>query len=169
MQIPQVSAYSRQDVLAMGEGGFFGKGNAQLPNSYMLMIDEIPRIASEGGRHGKGLLEAKLKIEPGHWFFDCHFKGDPVMPGCLGLDALWQLLGVFLGWSGLPGKGRALGVGKVKFSGQIYPDAGSIDYRLDIKRIFTRPMPMGIADGVVVHGGRVIYEASDLKVGLIKQ
>lgn len=169
MQNRQTSAYSTRDVLAMAEGGFFGDGNAQLPKSYMLMIDEIPRIANEGGRYGKGVLEATLKIDPEHWFFACHFKGDPVMPGCLGLDALWQLLGVFLGWSGLPGKGRALGVGKVKFSGQIYPDAGSIDYRLDIRRIFTRPMPMGIADGVVVHRGKVIYEASDLKVGLLGQ
>lgn len=153
----------------MANGGFFGQGNAQLPSSLMLMIDEISHIASNGGRFEKGLLDASLKILPDHWFFGCHFQGDPVMPGCLGVDALWQLLGVYLGWSGLPGKGRALGVGKVKFSGQIYPDAGSIQYQLHIKRVFKKPMPMGVADGVVLHNGNIIYEANDLKVGLIKR
>lgn len=151
----------------MAEGGFFGRGNAQLPNSFMLMIDEINNISNAGGEFNKGELDACLKIRPDHWFFGCHFQGDPVMPGCLGLDALWQLLGVYLGWSGLQGKGRALGVGKVKFSGQIYPDTGSIQYKLHIKRIFKKPIPMGIADGVVIHNGKVIYEATDLKVGLI--
>lgn len=151
----------------MAEGGFFGEGNAQLPNSLMLMIDEIDDISKDGGKFEKGQLSANLNILPEHWFFKCHFQGDPVMPGCLGLDALWQLLGVYLGWSGLQGKGRALGVGKVKFSGQIYPDADSIEYKLHIKRIFTKPLPMGIADGMVLHKGVVIYEASDLKVGLI--
>ncbi len=159
--------YSNAEILEMSEGGFFGKGNAQLPNALMLMIDEITHVTQEGGKFDKGQLTACLQIRPDHWFFACHFQGDPVMPGCLGLDALWQLLGVYLGWSGLQGKGRALGVGKVKFSGQIYPDAGLIEYRLDIKRIFKKPLPMGVADGVVIHNGRVIYEASDLKVGLI--
>lgn len=160
--------FSHTEILAMTEGDFFGRGNAQLPSSQMLMIDEISHITDSGGRFNKGQLDANLCIRPDHWFFGCHFKGDPVMPGCLGLDALWQLLGVFLGWSGLPGRGRALGVGKVKFSGQIYPDAGSIQYQLHIKRVFTKPMTMGIADGVVIHNGNVIYEANDLKVGLIK-
>lgn len=160
--------FSKDAILAMSNGGFFGEGNAQLPSDSMLMIDEIVSISDAGGLFGKGMLEAKFNILPDHWFFGCHFRGDPVMPGCLGLDALWQLLGVFLGWSGLPGKGRALGVGKVKFSGQIYPDAGSIHYQLQIKRVFRRPMPMGIADGVVILGGKTIYEAHDLKVGLIK-
>jgi len=159
--------YSNTEILEMTEGVFFGEGNAQLPNSFMLMIDEISNISNEGGAFNKGELSACLQIQPDHWFFDCHFQGDPVMPGCLGLDALWQLLGVYLGWSGLQGKGRALGVGKVKFSGQIYPDAGSIQYKLNIKRIFKKPIPMGIADGVVIHNGKVIYEATDLKVGLI--
>lgn len=159
--------YSNAEIIEMAEGGFFGKGNAQLPNSLMLMIDEISNISKDGGSFGKGQLEASLQILPEHWFFKCHFQGDPVMPGCLGLDALWQLLGVYLGWSGLPGKGRALGVGKVKFSGQIYPNAGSIQYNLHIKRIFKKPIPMGIADGEVIHNGVVIYEATDLKVGLI--
>jgi len=160
--------YSNAEILKMAEGGFFGQDNAQLPSSLMLMIDEINHISSSGGRFKKGQLDAKLQILPDHWFFSCHFQGDPVMPGCLGLDALWQLLGVYLGWSGLPGKGRALGVGKVKFSGQIYPDAGSIQYQLHIKRVFKKPIPMGIADGVVIHNGNIIYEANDLKVGLIK-
>ena len=159
--------FTNQQILEMSEGGFFGKGNAQLPNSLMLMIDEIDSISNEGGRYNKGQLDASLVIDPDHWFFPCHFKDDPVMPGCLGLDALWQLLGVFLGWSGLPGKGRALGVGKVKFSGQIYPDAGSIKYQLQVKRVFRKPLPMGIADGVVILDGKIIYEANDLKVGLI--
>jgi len=159
--------YSNTDILKMAEGGFFGEGNAQLPNSFMLMIDEISNISVEGGKFNKGQLQANLKILPEHWFFKCHFQGDPVMPGCLGLDALWQLLGVYLGWSGLPGKGRALGVGKVKFSGQIYPDAGLIQYKLDIKRVFKKPFSMAIADGVVIHNDVVIYEAIDLRVGLI--
>ncbi len=159
--------YRKKEILEMANGSFFGKGNAQLPSSMMLMIDEIDHIENCGGRFGKGQLNASLQILPDHWFFDCHFQGDPVMPGCLGLDALWQLLGVFLGWSDLPGRGRALGVGKVKFTGQIYPDAGSIQYQIHIKRVFKKPIPMGVADGVVIHKGKIIYEANDLKVGLI--
>ena len=160
--------FSNEAVLALSQGDYFGKGNAQLPSDQMLMIDEIDQLSKEGGRFNRGYLSAKFKIMPEHWFFACHFKGDPVMPGCLGLDALWQLLGVFLGWSGLPGKGRALGVGKVKFSGQIYPDAKEIQYQLDIKRIIKKPLAMGIADGVVLLNGEVIYQATDLKVGLLK-
>ena len=159
--------FSNAQIIAMSEGKFFGQGNAQLPSSFMLMIDEITLIDKKGGRYGKGQLDADFHISPDHWFFACHFHGDPVMPGCLGLDALWQLLGVFLGWSGLPGKGRALGVGKVKFGGQIYPDAGMIQYQLHIKRIFKKPMVMGIADGMVIHNGKSIYQANDLRVGLI--
>jgi len=159
--------FSNQEIIEMSNGGFFGEGNAQLPSSMMLMIDEINNISAEGGKYNRGELEAGLRILPDHWFFACHFKGDPVMPGCLGLDALWQLLGVFLGWSGLKGKGRALGVGKVKFSGQIYPDAGSIKFKLDIKRVFKKPLAIGVADGVVIHKDRIIYEANDLRVGLI--
>lgn len=160
--------FSKSDINRMSNGSFFGEGNAQLPNSLMLMLDDINEISPEGGVYNRGMLEANFAILPDHWFFACHFTGDPVMPGCLGLDALWQLLGVFLGSQGLLGTGRALGVGKVKFSGQIYPDAGSIQYRLDIKRVFKRPMPIGIADGIVMHKGRTIYEASELRVGLIK-
>lgn len=161
--------FSNAQILEISNGRFFGEGNAQLPNSLMLMIDEISHIANRGGRFDRGQIDANLQIHPDHWFFGCHFQGDPVMPGCLGLDALWQLLGVFLAWSGLPGKGRALGVGKVKFSGQIYPDAGSIQYQLHIKRVFTKPMSMGIADGMVLHKGNIIYQADDLKVGLINR
>lgn len=160
--------FSKSQILAMGEGQFFGEGNAQLPNSEMLMIDEISHISRKGGSYDLGQLHATLEIQPDHWFFPCHFQGDPVMPGCLGLDALWQLLGVFLGWSGLPGRGRALGVGQVKFSGQILPDAGCIHYQLNIKRVITKPLAMGIADGQVIHQGKVIYQAENLKVGLIK-
>ena len=159
---------TNEAVLALTQGDYFGEGNAQLPSDQMLMIDEIDEINQEGGNYKRGYLSASFKILPQHWFFACHFKGDPVMPGCLGLDALWQLLGVFLGWSGLKGKGRALGVGKVKFSGQIYPDAKSIQYQLHIKRIIKKPLAMGIADGVVLLNGQVIYQASDLKVGLLK-
>ena len=161
--------FSKPQILEMGEGHFFGAGNAQLPNSEMLMIDEITRISNNGGCYGRGELSARLVIQPNHWFFPCHFRNDPVMPGCLGLDALWQLLGVFLGWSGLPGVGRALGVGCVKFKGQIFPDAESIEYKLDIKRVITKPLVMGIADGQVIHHGKVIYQANELKVGLIKK
>lgn len=160
--------FSNAEILAMSEGRFFGEGNAQLPSDQMLMIDEITHIDTVGGNYGKGLLEANLRIKPDHWFFACHFKDDPVMPGCLGLDALWQLLGVFLGWSGLPGKGRALGVGKVRFTGQIYPTAKSIEYKIHIKRVIKKPLGMGIADGYVLLDGEVIYEATDLKVGLIR-
>lgn len=159
--------YRREQILEMSRGGFFGPGNAQLPSDRMLMIDEITHISEDGGNYGRGQLDAYLTIQPDHWFFDCHFKNDPVMPGCLGLDALWQLLGVFIGWCGLPGKGRAIGVGSVKFAGQIYPDAGQISYQLHIKRLFRKPMPLAIADGMVIHNGQVIYTANDLKVGLI--
>ena len=161
--------FSKQDILEISKGGFFGEGNAQLPSAMMLMIDEISHISTEGGNYNRGVLDASLEILPDHWFFACHFEGDPVMPGCLGIDALWQLLGVFLGWSGLKGRGRALGVGKVKFSGQIYPDAGSIQYQINIKRIFKKPMPLGVADGVVIHNDKIIYAASDLRVGLINK
>ncbi|MFL0802129.1 MAG: bifunctional 3-hydroxydecanoyl-ACP dehydratase/trans-2-decenoyl-ACP isomerase [Agarilytica sp.] len=159
--------FSHTDILEMGEGAFFGPGNAQLPNSEMLMIDQITHISTSGGAFNRGKLDATFAVTPQQWFFPCHFKNDPVMPGCLGLDALWQLLGVFLGWSGLQGRGRALGVGNVKFSGQIFPDAGAIRYVLDIKRIITRPLAMGIADGCVVLDDKVIYRAENLKVGLL--
>jgi 3-hydroxyacyl-[acyl-carrier protein] dehydratase/trans-2-decenoyl-[acyl-carrier protein] isomerase len=132
------------------------------------MMDRILMITEEGGEHGKGYIEAELDISPDLWFFACHFPGDPVMPGCLGLDAMWQLVGFFLGWAGGPGRGRALGVGEVKFTGQILPTAKKVTYRIDFKRVIKRKLYMGMADGSVSVDGRVIYTAKDLKVGLFQ-
>lgn len=160
------NAYDYQDLLRCARGELFGPGNAQLPLPPMLMFDRITRIASDEGNHGKGLVTAELDIRPDLWFFDCHFQGDPVMPGCLGLDALWQLLGFFLGWVGGPGRGRALGVGEVKFSGQVTPDCHQVTYRVDVKRLIMRKLYMGIADGCVAVDGRVIYATNGLRVGL---
>jgi len=130
------------------------------------MFDEINKISSSGGEYDKGFIDASLKISPELWFFDCHFIGDPVMPGCLGLDAMWQLVGFYLGWSQYPGRGRALGVGEVKFTGQILPTAKQVTYKINIKRLITRKLIMGIGDGVVSVDGREIYTAKDLRVGL---
>ncbi|HAW14435.1 MAG TPA: bifunctional 3-hydroxydecanoyl-ACP dehydratase/trans-2-decenoyl-ACP isomerase, partial [Cellvibrionales bacterium] len=126
-------------------------------------------ISAEDGEHGKGSIIAELDINPDLWFFDCHFPGDPVMPGCLGLDAMWQLVGFFLGWKGNPGKGRALGAGEIKFTGQVTPDAKLVSYHLDLKRVIERKLVMGIADGYMKVDGEVIYTAKDLRVGLFKQ
>ena len=144
----------------------FGPGNAQLPLPPMLMFDRILEINSTGGKYGKGFIRAELDINPEQWFFLCHFFGDPVMPGCLGLDAMWQLVGFFLGWSGAPGRGRALGVGEVKFSGQVTPAAKLVTYRIDLKRVIIRKLVMGVGDGVMIADGNPIYEARDLRVGL---
>lgn len=160
------ASFDRDALLACSRGELFGPGNAQLPAPNMLMMDRISRIADVGGRFDKGEIIAELDIHPDLWFFGCHFPGDPVMPGCLGLDAMWQLVGFFLGWSGGPGKGRALGVGEVKFTGQILPSAKLVTYRIDMKRVIKRKLFMGMADGEVAVDGRVIYTASDLKVGL---
>ena len=160
------ASFDREALLACSRGELFGPGNAQLPAPNMLMMDRVSRIADIGGRFDKGEIIAELDIHPDLWFFGCHFPGDPVMPGCLGLDAMWQLVGFFLGWSGGPGKGRALGVGEVKFTGQILPNAKLVTYRIDMKRVIKRKLFMGMADGEVAVDGRVIYTASDLKVGL---
>jgi 3-hydroxyacyl-[acyl-carrier protein] dehydratase/trans-2-decenoyl-[acyl-carrier protein] isomerase len=158
--------YERDDLLACARGETFGPGNAQLPYPPMLMFDRITEIEAEGGLHGKGRIVAELDVHRGQWFFDCHFIGDPVMPGCLGLDAMWQLVGFFLGWSGAPGRGRALGVGEVKFSGQVTPKVRKVVYRIDFKRVILRRLVMGVADGVLEADGTPIYEARDLRVGL---
>jgi len=144
----------------------FGPGNAQLPAPPMLMFDRVTSIASSGGAYGKGQLVAELDIHRDLWFFDCHFIGDPVMPGCLGLDAMWQLVGFFLAWSGAPGRGRAVGVGEVKFAGQVTPAISKVVYKIDLKRVILRKLVMGVADGVMEADGKPIYEAKDLKVGL---
>ncbi|MGQ7249064.1 3-hydroxyacyl-[acyl-carrier-protein] dehydratase FabA [Halomonas sp. V046] len=159
-------SFDRDELLACSRGELFGPGNAQLPAPNMLMLDRIAHIHEEGGEYGKGELIAELDISPDLWFFDCHFPGDPVMPGCLGLDAMWQLVGFYLGWLGHPGRGRALGCGEVKFSGQIMPDAKKVTYRINIKRIITRRLILGMADGTVSVDGRDIYQANDLRVGL---
>ena len=160
------SAYSYEDLLKSGRGELFGPGNARLPAPPMLMLDRITEISLDGGPHKRGHLVAELDIRPDLWFFDCHFPGDPVMPGCLGLDAMWQLVGFWLGWSGSPGKGRALGVGEVKFAGEVTPDKKLVRYEIDIRRAIRSRLTMGIADGSVFLDGEKIYTAKDMKVGL---
>ena len=158
--------YDYEELLACARGELFGPGNAQLPAPPMLLFDRMTVITKDGGKYGKGYIEAEFDIRPDLWFFDCHFLGDPVMPGCLGLDAMWQLVGFFLGWSGAPGKGRALGVGEVKFTGQVTPKVKKLVYKIDLKRVIIRKLVMGIGDGVLEADGKVIYEAKDLRVGL---
>ena len=160
------SSYSKEDLLRCGHGELFGEGNAQLPVPNMLMMDRISQISTEGGDYGKGLIVAELDINPDLWFFGCHFPGDPVMPGCLGLDAMWQLVGFYLGWLGNPGKGRALGCGEVKFSGQVLPSAKTVSYQISLKRVITRKLILGIADGRMFVDNKEIYTAKDLRVGL---
>ena len=162
----QKSSYSKEELISCGKGEMFGKGNAQLPLPPMLMFDRIVSITDEGGKHNHGQIIAELDLTEDLWFFGCHFQGDPVMPGCLGLDAMWQLLGFFLGWKGGLGKGRALGAGEVKFSGQVLPTSKRITYNIDLKRVIMRKLVMGIADASMSVDGRLIYQANDLKVGL---
>lgn len=162
-------AYALEDLVECGHGRLFGPGNAKLPVGNMLMFDRITEITTDGGKYGRGRIIAELDINPDLWFFACHFNGDPVMPGCLGLDALWQLVGFFLGWCGHPGKGRALGSGEVKFAGEILPDASKVTYDLSIKRVINRNLVLGIADGSVLVDGKTIYTTKSLKVGLFTQ
>lgn len=163
-----IHSFNKEDLLACSRGELFGKGNSQLPAPNMLMFDRITDIQNEGGEHGLGYVKAEMDINPDLWFFKCHFPGDPVMPGCLGLDAMWQLVGFFLGWRGGPGKGRALGVNKVKFKGEVLDNCKLVEYQIDFKRIIERgKLIMGIADGKVFVDGRHIYTAEDLQVGLV--
>ena len=159
-------SYTNEELLACGHGELFGEGNARLPLPPMLMFDRITTINEDGGKYGHGQIIAELDINENLWFFQCHFESDPVMPGCLGLDAMWQLLGFYLGWKGGLGKGRALGSGNVKFAGQVLPTAKKITYFIDLKRVIMRKLVMGIADAKMEVDGRIIYEANDLKVGL---
>ena len=160
------SSFTYEELLECGHGRMFGEGNAQLPLPPMLMFDRITHISTEGGKYGKGQIIAELDIRPDLWFFGCHFEGDPVMPGCLGLDAMWQLVGFFLGWLGGPGHGRALGAGEVKFAGQVTPDKKLVTYRIDLRRVIKRKLFMGIADAAMEVDGKEIYTATDLRVGL---
>jgi len=162
----QQNSFTKEELLQCSQGEMFGPGNAQLPAPNMLMIDRIKTITTNGGEYGKGQIIAELDITPDLWFFDCHFPGDPVMPGCLGLDAMWQLVGFHLGWLGNPGRGRALGCGEVKFTGQILPTAKKVTYHIDFKRVISRKLVLGIADGRVDVDGKDIYFAKDLRVGL---
>ncbi len=160
--------YTKKDLEASGYGKLFGTKGPPLPSGNMLMMDRIVSMTEGGGSHNRGYVEAELDIKPDLWFFSCHFIGDPVMPGCLGLDAMWQLVGFYLGWLGGEGKGRALGVGDVKFTGQVLPTAQKVVYQINFKRIINRNLVMGVADGEVFVDGERIYTARDLKVGLFK-
>jgi len=165
-ELKKSSSFSREELLECGHGRLFGPGNAQLPLPPMLMFDRIVHISEVGGKYGKGQIVAELDINPDLWFFACHFEGDPVMPGCLGLDALWQLIGFYLGWMGGPGRGRALAAGEVKFTGQVVPTNKKLTYTIDLKRVIMRKLFLGIADARVSVDGDDIYFADDLRVGL---
>ncbi len=160
------NSFTYDELIDCGNGKVFGEGNALLPLPPMLMFDRIVSITEDGGNYDKGYIEAELDIKPELWFFDCHFKTDPVMPGCLGLDAMWQLIGFYLGWKGGPGHGRALGSGEVKFFGQVLPEAKKVTYKIHLKRLIMRKLVMGIADASMEVDGREIYSAKDLRVGL---
>lgn len=160
------SSYTYDELIACGHGDMFGPGNAQLPLPPMLMFDRITHISDEGGLHGKGEICAEMDVKPSLWFFECHFEGDPVMPGCLGLDALWQMAGFFLGWLGAQGRGRALGVGEVKFAGMILPTVKKITYQIDFRRVINRRLVLGIGDGVAKADGETVFTANNLRVGL---
>ena len=162
------NSFSYEQLIDCANGDLFGKGNAQLPSPPMLMFDRITNINKTGGVFQKGEIVAELDIKPELWFFDCHFKGDPVMPGCLGLDAMWQLVGFYLGWLEQPGKGRALGVGEVKFTGQVLDTVKKVTYQISIKRLILRKLILAVADGVLKADGEPIYEAKDMKVGLFQ-
>ena len=160
------NSFSYEDLIECAHGKLFGQGNAQLTLPPMLMLDRVTSITENGGEHGKGQVVAELDIKPDMWFFPCHFENDPVMPGCLGLDAMWQLVGFFLGWLGGIGRGRALGAGNVKFSGQVLESANKVTYIINLKRVIMRKLVLGVADGVLQVDGKPIFEAKDIRVGL---
>ncbi len=162
------NSYTEEELLTCARGEMFGEGNAQLPSHPMLMVDRITSINEDGGKFGKGQIIAELDVTPELWFFDCHFQNDPVMPGCLGLDAMWQLIGFYLGWLGAPGRGRALGAGEVKFSGQVTPENKLVTYNIEMKRVILRKLVIGVADAKMDIDGREIYYAKNLRVGLFK-
>ena len=162
------SSFDYEALLACGRGELFGEGNAQLPLPPMLMFDRITSIAEDGGEYGKGFVRAELDVNPDLWFFQCHFKGDPVMPGCLGLDALWQMLGFFLGWLGAPGRGRALSTGELKFSGMVLPSVKMVEYGVDLKRVLRSKLVLGIGDGWLKADGVTIYRATGLPAALFQ-
>ena len=164
----QKNNYTFEDLIDCAKGNMFGDGNPQLPMPPMLMFDRITHIYESGGDFDKGIVRAELDINPKLWFFDCHFVNDPVMPGCLGLDAMWQLLGFYLGWLGLEGKGRALSVGGVKFSGMVLPTVKKLEYKITLKRVLTSKLILGIGNGMLIADGKEIYKAEDLRVGLFK-
>lgn len=166
--LSQREHYTKEDLINSSKGKLFGKNGPVLPAPNMLMIDRITKMTSDGGNYNKGFISAELDIYSNMWFFHCHFINDPVMPGCLGLDAMWQLVGFYLGWMGGEGKGRALGVKEVKFSGQILPTSKKVVYFIHFRRIINRELIMGMADGEVLCDKKIIYTATDLKVGLFK-
>lgn len=162
----RASSFTREQLLASARGELFPNSLARLPSDPMLMFDRIVEISDDGGSHGKGFVRAELDIRPDLWFFQCHFLGDPVMPGCLGLDAMWQLVGFYLTWLGAPGRGRALGCGEVKFAGQVLPTAKTVTYEIDVTRVINRKLVVAQADARTLVDGREIYSAKDLRVGL---
>ena len=163
------NSYKYEELIDCAKGKLFGPGNAKLPSPPMLMFDRITNIQDLNGKFKKGLIEAELDIKDKMWFFECHFKEDPVMPGCLGLDAMWQLVGFFLGWKGEPGKGRALGVNSVKFTGEVLKKVKIARYQVNMKRILKKENAVvGLADGILFSDNKLIYEAEGLKVGLFK-